>query len=182
MIRCSKSVLMLTTVLMLSACRGDPAEGQGDDVSAPRYRADTGPSGEAVVPGEQARPSVPQAESRAVVVASETDPAHLTDAAGQTLYVLEGNDDGSRCDRACEEAWPPVVVEEAQPIAGPGLQRDLLATMPRDDGGLHVTYGGKPLYRYAADIGAGKTVGHGVEDQWGKWSMVSVHGPAKPAE
>ncbi|WP_407351568.1 hypothetical protein [Luteimonas sp. R10] len=182
MIRCSKSVLMLalSTVLALSACRGDPAEQQADDVSTSRYRADVGPSGEAVVPGESGGPRAQG--GRAVVTASDTDPAHLIDAAGQTLYVLEGNDDGSRCDAACEEAWPPVTVEDAEPVPGSGLQRELLGTMPRQDGGLHVTYDGKPLYRYAADAGADRTAGHDVEDQWGKWSMVSVHGPAVPAE
>ncbi|WP_187775595.1 COG4315 family predicted lipoprotein [Luteimonas suaedae] len=180
MIRCSKPLLMLAAVLMLSACRDDPAEQQADDVSTSRYRADVGPSGEAVVPGERGGPRAQG--DRAVIMASDTEPAYLTDAAGQTLYVLAGNDDGSRCDRACEEAWPPVVAEEAEPVPGSGLQRELLGTTPRQDGGLHVTYDGKPLYRYAADAGAGRTAGHEVEDQWGKWSMVSVHGPAVPAE
>lgn len=75
-----------------------------------------------------------------------------------------------------------MTIEEVEPVPGPGLQRELLATMPHEDGALHVTYDGKPLYRYAADAGAGRTAGHEVEDQWGKWSMVSVHGPAVPAE
>jgi predicted lipoprotein with Yx(FWY)xxD motif len=43
-----------------------------------------------------------------------------------------------------------------------------------------VTYAGQPLYRYSGDAGAKRTAGAGVEDQWGKWSLVGLDGKAQP--
>lgn len=129
---------------------------------------------------DMAAPSPAEAGRRPALTVSEGEPVHLVDAAGQALYMLEGNEDGSRCDAECEDAWPPVLAEDAEPDAGPGSHPTRLGTMRRPDGGFHVTYHGQPLYRYAADSGAGATAGHAVEDQWGTWSLVSPEGPPVP--
>lgn len=170
--RISAAVLAIAAAGGLAACQQadvDPASGP-----LPVTQPDAG----AVQDPADASPA--QAERRPVVVISETDPPHLTDSAGQALYVLEGNADGSRCDAACEDAWPPVLADDAEPIASPGGLGPLLGSMPRGDGGLHVTYQDQPLYRYAADSGVGATAGHGVDDQWGSWSLLSPEGPPLP--
>lgn len=171
MIRSNAAVFVLITTVGLTACQQESVD-QADRALPPAEQ-------EALQP-EQPMPTPAQAERRPVVTVSDADPAHLVDSAGQALYLLEGNEDGSRCDAACEDAWPPVQAEDAEPLAGPGGYETRLGTMRREDGGLHVTYQDQPLYRYAADSGVGATAGHGVEDQWGTWSLVSPEGPAVP--
>jgi len=103
-------------------------------------------------------------------------PVHLGDAAGASVYMLEGNANGDRCDAVCEEAWPPVIAQVNRPQAGPGVDGTLLGTAPRPDGSLQVRYGVNPLYRYAGDRGAGRTSGHQVTDKWGRWTLVGLDG------
>lgn len=153
-----------------------------EDVAAPAVSqpADQGPQvDERTGPPAETMPTPAEAEQRPMITVSDSEHRHLVDAAGQALYVLEGNQDGSRCDEACENAWPPVQAEETQALAGTGVVGEL-GTMPRADGGLHVTYDGQPLYRYAADTGVGATAGHGVQDQWGTWTLAGPGGAADP--
>jgi len=168
MIRIDAAALAIVIAAGLSAC-GREDTGPGDDPPpADRPAATDAPAQGMATPAE--------AERRPVVTVSEGESPHLVDSAGQALYVLAGNEDGSRCDAACEDAWPPVQAEDAQPEVEPFGLADHVGTMPRGDGGLHVTWNGQPLYRYAADSGVGATAGHGVQDQWGSWSLVSPGG------
>lgn len=167
MTRFTIGAIALAAGLALAACQQEP---EPDPMTAgPDARID-----ERTDPPAGTPPTPAEAERRPLVALSDTEPAHLVDAAGQALYVLEGNEDGSRCDAECENAWPPVQAEASQPIAGQGGVAGELSTMPRADGGLHVTYNGQPLYRYAADSGVGATAGDGVQDQWGTWSLVTA--------
>lgn len=118
-------------------------------------------------------------DATATLAMSGTPSSHVVDGAGSAVYVLAGNTDGSKCDAACEEAWPPVIAVDAQPTAGAGVEMSRIGTMERG-GRTHVTYGGEPLYRYAGDAGAERTAGAGVEDQWGKWSLMGLDGTALP--
>ena len=102
--------------------------------------------------------------------------AYVADGAGNALYFLEGDTDGSKCVDACTVAWMPVLVTAAQPSGAPGLDAARVATIQRADGGMQVTYNGHPLYRYSADSGAGSVNGHGVEDQWGHWYLLTPAG------
>ena len=52
------------------------------------------------------------------------------------------------------------------PVAGSGVA-GTLATIPRDDGTLQVTYRGVPLYFFSGDTAAGDTKGHHTN-----WSLV----------
>ena len=45
------------------------------------------------------------------------------------------------------------------------------------NGALQVTYGGKPLYYFSGDSGAGQVHGN-VTDLWGKWTAVVTVKPA----
>lgn len=106
---------------------------------------------------------------------------HLADGAGSALYSLEGDTAGQGCVGVCLEAWPPMLVSEAQPSAAPGLQPNLVSSVQRPEGTRQVTYGNKPLYRYAGDTGLGRTTGHGVKDRWGQWRLVGPGGETLPA-
>lgn len=107
---------------------------------------------------------------------SQGSPLYLVDASGASLYFLEDNRGGMRCDEICEGAWPPVLADSAQATAAQGVATSKLGTIPRRDGGVHVTYAQQPLYRYAGDSGAGRTAGHGVKDRWGNWSLITPSG------
>lgn len=173
MIRINAAVLAIAAAVGLTACpQGgvDPADGPLPITQPP----------ESMETPEQVGATPAEADRRPILTVSDTDPQHLVDTAGQAVYVLAGNDDGSQCDAECEDAWPPVQAEDAQAQANPAGLAPHLGTMPRDDGGVHVTWDGQPLYRYAADSGTGATAGHGVDDQWGTWSLVSPEGPPVP--
>lgn len=101
---------------------------------------------------------------------------YIADAAGSALYSLEGDVSGEGCVDTCPEVWPPMLISQARPTTGAGLRPDLVASTPRPDGSQQVTYANKPLYRYAGDTGSGRTTGHGVEDQWGKWRLLGPDG------
>ena len=155
-----------------SACRQEPP---------PEPRAPGG-SGTAAV--QDAPPRTDGAEgtgletapSESVMVKLNADGNYLIDGADNALYFLEGNYDGSKCDPACQEVWPPMLATGQQPAAGQGLPGEKLGVSPTGQGARHVTYNGHPLYRYSGDQGAGRTAGHGVSDRWGKWQLINKDG------
>lgn len=104
------------------------------------------------------------------------DGPYIADSAGNAVYFLEGDSDGSKCVDACTVAWMPVLVTGAMPSGAPGLDAALVGTITRADGATQVTYNGHPLYRYSADSGAGSANGQGVEDQWGHWYLLTPAG------
>jgi predicted lipoprotein with Yx(FWY)xxD motif len=173
----SKATRLLWLVLLsgaVAACRQDP----------PPEPAAPGGSGTAAV--EDAPPRSDAVEgtgmetvpSDAVLVKLSADGGHLVDSADNALYFLESNYDGSKCDPACQEVWPPMLATGQQPAAGPGVPGEKLGVSPSGQGARHVTYNGHPLYRYAGDQGAGRTAGHGVSDRWGKWHLINKDGDA----
>lgn len=134
---------MAATALVLAAC------GDGDAADTP---ADTPADG-----GSAA------AELRATDGDLGT---FLVDAEGRTLYLFTADSPGvSTCEDACLAAWPALATDGA-PVAGAGVDAALLGTLTREDGTEQVTYGGWPLYLYAADMAAGDTTGQGVNDVW----------------
>lgn len=137
--------------------------------------ARTGAAGQA-----GATPAAPAAGGATLTLAQGAHGGHLTDAAGVTVYHLEGDRDGSKCTGDCLVAWPPVLITDVQPTGATGLQGAMIATIQRPDGTTQVTYNGMPLYRYAGDAGAGSTNGHGVKDKYGTWYLVSAQGTAVP--
>ena len=176
--------LGLGSALALAACgdRSDRRTDAGEARSqaeagqpdAPRPRSTGTP---AAVPGTGMQGGIES--ENATLAMSGTPSSHVVDGAGSAVYVLAGNEDGNKCDAACEEAWPPVMAHESQPTAGAGVEAGRIGTLERA-GRTHVTYGGAPLYRYAGDAGVGRTAGAGVEDQWGKWSLVGLDGRPLP--
>ena len=177
---CMKSGSALALLLLLSACQDRAGDGDTANTAARGETvADaTAPGGTMPAEGTSAGGPGSAGDRPLLSIAGDgTGPGYLTDGAGQSLYVLEGNTAGERCDAACEEVWPPALTDsQTMPRIDPRIGPGGAGVIPRDDGSQHVTYGGEPLYRYAADAGAGRTPGDGVQDQWGQWKLVRVDG------
>ncbi|MDA8280253.1 MAG: hypothetical protein M0Z63_07530 [Actinomycetota bacterium] len=104
----------------------------------------------------------------------------LVDGQGYTLYAYAPDAHGgrSRCTGVCPAVWPPVTLAPgtAAPIAGPGVDRALLATTIRPGGGVQVTYGGWPLYRWTGDSAPGAHTGQDIFNAGGYWYVVRPDG------
>ncbi len=141
--------LLAAAALLLAACGGDTgavADAEPDDTG----------SADAEMEGDVADVQVSSTELGDVLV----------DADGMTLYVFTNDSDGqSVCYDDCAAAWPPLTVG-AEPVAGDGVDAELLGTTGRDDGAAQVTYDGWPLYTWAADSEPGDVTGQGVNDVW----------------
>ncbi len=80
-----------------------------------------------------------------------------------TLYTFTRDTAGngkSACTGGCLARWPALTVSAGQPVTGgPGVT-GLLGTITREDNGaLHVTYNGLPLYFFSMDQAPGDTKG-----------------------
>jgi len=172
----TRIILLILLSGTVSACRQDP----------PPEPAAPGGSGTAAVQDAPARSDATEgtgletAASESVTVKLHADGSHLVDGADNALYFLESNYDGSKCDPACQEVWPPMLATGQQPVAGAGIPGEKLGVSPAGQGARHVTYNGHPLYRYSGDPGAGRTAGHGVSDRWGKWQLINKDGDPAP--
>jgi predicted lipoprotein with Yx(FWY)xxD motif len=89
---------------------------------------------------------------------------------GTALYTLKAS--ANPCTAQCVKIWPEVLLPKGatKVKAGAGVNAAKLGTMKRAHGALQVTYGGKPLYRFAGDAAAGQVNGN-ITDTWGKWSV-----------
>ena len=90
--------------------------------------------------------------------------------AGNTVYAMKKAK--AACDATCAQRWTPVLLPQGTTAAtaGNGVDAAKLGTTTAD-GGLQVTYAGKPLYWNAKDKAAGDV--HGItSDKWGKWAVV----------
>ena len=169
-------------VLGLAGCNADRTDDTVVDTPAATEPAappmDTAPPAD--TPMDQTMPESPAVLS----VVTGTAGAYLADNQGRSVYMLEGDADGSKCTAACLEAWPPLRAQADTAGAagtmatGGDLRMDLVGTVERADGTSQVTYNGHPLYHYAKDTGAGTTTGQGVDDQWGEWYLVTPAGEA----
>jgi len=107
----------------------------------------------------------------------------LVTAAGATLYFADQETDGHiLCVGPCIRFWTPLTVSTGTvPTAGPGIG-GALATVARPEGGLQVTYDGRPLYTFSQDGGAGHADGNGATDAFGgtefHWHAAAVTGSA----
>lgn len=172
-------ILTLCGALMalgLAGCQNDTDDTLADPGADAALPADTVRD----QPNNAAPAGTPQtgevAPGTLMVVTGAGPGPYIADSAGNALYTLEDDTDGSKCRDECLQAWPPLLVGEVQPAAGPQLQAGLVGTWQRPDGTTQVTYNGHMLHRYAADTGTGRTAGQGVEDQWGEWYLLTPAG------
>lgn len=175
-----KPVASLLALGLLAACGQDvtPPDGGATGGDAARQTAATTPAPARVDPSRvDAAPG-----THASVIREGADPGYLADSSGAALYYLEGNTDGSQCDTACQQVWPPVMLGSGEePVAGPGVQQPAVGSMQTASGPRQLTYHGHPLYRYAGDRGARTTTGNEVKDQWGQWYLMGVDGQPAPS-
>lgn len=108
---------------------------------------------------------------------------HLVAGNGFAIYLFEADTKGaadgsgavSACEGDCLAAWPPVVLE-GEPVAGEGVDEDLLGTLARSDGTMQLTYNGWPLYFYAADETEDDIKGHDIEEFGAEWYLIGPNG------
>ncbi len=95
---------------------------------------------------------------------AETDVGSVVvDGDGNTVYLFTNDDGAPTCNDSCADTWPPV---PAPTSAGTGVDSDLIGSATRTDGTEQATYGGSPLYYYAADTAPGDTNGQGIGGVW----------------
>ena len=106
--------------------------------------------------------------SVSVGIATDDLGNYLVDAEGMTLYYFTRDitPGQSVCVGGCLEAWPPLLVEDGEELVpGEGVT-GTLGAVARDDGSMHATYRGRPLYYWQGDTAPGETNGEGVGGVW----------------
>ena len=171
-----KTLLFLTCgavlTLGVAGCNREAANTEADVATTPP--ADTTPATPTRPPATPATP----APAGTLTVATGAPGSYVADNTGRAVYVLAGDENGSKCTGDCLAAWPPLLADGAPAAGSPSLQGVMLGTVERSDGTTQVTYNGHPLYLYAKDAGPGSTTGHDVTDTWGKWYLVGPTGVA----
>jgi predicted lipoprotein with Yx(FWY)xxD motif len=102
----------------------------------------------------------------------------LVNGRGFTLYAFtrdRRNTDNCKKSRACLQLWPAVTTT-GRPIAGPGVKRGLIGTIPFKRGVRQVTYAGHPLYTYADDFSPGQTSYVNILQFGGRWPALNAAG------
>ena len=170
--RKTRLFVMCGAVLMLGMAGCNREAADTDVATTPPV--DSTPADSAPAPATPATP----APAGTLTVATGTPGAYVADNTGRAVYVLAGDENGSKCTGDCLAAWPPLLAD-APPVAGaPNLQGVMIGTVERSDGTTQVTYNGHPLYLYAKDAGPGSTMGQDVTDTWGEWYLVGPTGVA----
>jgi len=92
----------------------------------------------------------------------------LTDSQGRTLYRFTKDtvNTSSACYGKCATTWPPLLVSSGNPVAGAGIDGNLLGVLTRTDGGRQVMFNGMPLYYFSADSAPGDTKGQNIGKVW----------------
>jgi len=108
-------------------------------------------SGAMAVTAAVAAPALVAAqEDASLTVSTATDDlgSYLVGPEGLTLYYFTKDitPGQSVCFDGCLEAWPPLLVGEGQELAGDDGVTGTLGAVTRDDGTMHATYRGRPLY------------------------------------
>jgi predicted lipoprotein with Yx(FWY)xxD motif len=96
----------------------------------------------------------------------------LATSAGRTLYSLSVETHGKFvCTKSsgCLSTWRPLTIASGVVPKGPVK----LGTVHRPDGGIQVTYRGRPLYAFAGDTKPGQANGEGLKDV-GTWHAAVV--------
>jgi predicted lipoprotein with Yx(FWY)xxD motif len=157
-----------------AACGSNPYSSAPSAATTPAAPAAATPASDPYAPAPSPAAAVPGTTT--VMVTSSSRGQILVDGSGRTLYLWEVDKTAkSNCYDACRNAWPPVVTT-GKPVAGTGVDANLLGTSARTDGQLEVVYNGHPLYYFIADKKAGDTTGQGINNFGGPWYVLSATG------
>jgi predicted lipoprotein with Yx(FWY)xxD motif len=99
---------------------------------------------------------------------------------GYTVFMFSRDrrdDDVCAKIKGCLEQWPAVTTTERL-IAGPGVKRSLLGSIPYHGKVRQVTYAGHPLHTYKFDYGRGSMMNIGNRQFGGSW--YALNAAAKP--
>jgi predicted lipoprotein with Yx(FWY)xxD motif len=91
----------------------------------------------------------------------------VTDDKGFVLYRFDkdkASPPKSNCVGDCAILWPPLLADETLELSG--INASKVDTVERADGGLQVTIGGWPVYRYIGDRKPGAWKGQNVGGTW----------------
>ncbi|MEO0422977.1 MAG: di-heme oxidoredictase family protein [Pseudomonadota bacterium] len=82
-----------------------------------------------------------------------------------TLYVYDRDlgEMGGQCNRACADAWPPLLVDDGRASGVPRLSR-----VQREDGTWQAAYQDRPLYFFANDATPDDALGDGLQGLWSR--------------
>lgn len=149
------AALAATAVLALVGCQADAEDTPPEDT----------PSEETTAPAADDEGAM---AGEVTVALGGTDLGEvLVGPDGRTLYMFDPDAQGdSTCYDQCATAWPPLTLDDGEPVAGEGVDAALLGTTERTDGTTQVTYDGWPLYYWAQDAAPGDATGQAVNDVW----------------
>jgi predicted lipoprotein with Yx(FWY)xxD motif len=108
-----------------------------------------------------------QGSGTVVTVSDASGRSVLVTSSGRALYFSEEENGKALCiSGACRAIWTPLTTSSKQSItAAPSLDRRI-GTLARPDGSTQVTLGGRPLYTFSFDHGAGQVNGDGQQDSF----------------
>jgi predicted lipoprotein with Yx(FWY)xxD motif len=102
----------------------------------------------------------------------------LANRSGDTVYMFvrdKRRKDECRTIKGCEKDWPAVTTT-VKPVAGPGVKKSLLGSIPYKGKLREVTYKGHPLHTYRFDASKGSVINIGNRQFGGAWYALNAKG------
>jgi predicted lipoprotein with Yx(FWY)xxD motif len=167
----------LLAALALGACGDDPQlrAASASPAASPEAARAT-PTAAATPAPEPARRAAAGTRLRAI---GSQFGRIVGDGPGLAVYIFDKERRGrSECYGACARAWPPVLAK-GRPVAGAGIDAELLGTTRRRNGRRQLTYRGRPLYYYEHDR-PGLVLCHDVAEFGGTWLVIRPDGRPVP--
>ncbi|WP_439657105.1 COG4315 family predicted lipoprotein [Lentzea sp. HUAS TT2] len=108
---------------------------------------------------------------------------------GKGLTVYWFSDDPvkggvSNCNGDCAKTWSPITVSKGTKLFFPGIKRENIGFVKRQDGATQVTIGGRPIYLFNKDEKPGDILGQNIGNKWfvinpeGKRAVAPAEAPA----
>jgi predicted lipoprotein with Yx(FWY)xxD motif len=102
----------------------------------------------------------------------------LVDRSGYTVYMFvrdKRRKDECRKIKNCEKDWPALTTT-SKPVAGPGVKKSLLGSIPYKGKLREVTYKGHPLHTYRFDASKRSVINIGNRQFGGAWYALNAKG------